>query len=1085
MLSACPSCGKRNQPGAKFCSECGAGLTARPEASPRRRVSASPMTTARAEASGERRQLTIMFCDLVGSTTLASRLDPEDMREVIGACLRMVTDVVKSLGGYAARYVGDGALIYFGYPQAHEDDAERAIQAGLQIIEEASALMLLEGFRPQFRVGVATGLVVVGDIVRAGAAGESDVAGETPHLAARLQTLAEPNTVVISHSTRQLAGELFAYRDLGAVALKGFAEPVQAFQVLGTTGAESRFEALRQSRQSPLVGRGEELQILERHWQQACEGQGQVVLLSGEAGIGKSRLTAMLSERAARQPHTRVRYYCSWHQQGSPFQPFITQLERAAQIVRDDSAARKLEKLQKVLTPGASPEEDLLLLADLLSVPLEERGSRLDLAPKRLRDKTMEALLRQAELLAAQRPLLMVFEDVHWIDPSSLDLLNLAIQRVPKLPILLIVTFRPEFQPPWSGPNAVALQLLPLTHDDSAALVQASAGQSQLPPAVVAEIIARADGIPLFVEELTRAVVDGPGGNGSTATAERTASHFAAVPTSLHASLMSRLDRLGEARPIALIGATIGREFSYELLSGLARKPEPILKRALDQLTASGLVHCRGTPPTATYQFKHALLHEAAYRSMLRDTRRDLHADIAGIFEADFPDTVGLRPDLLAHHCAEAGMIEKATGYWLQAGQSAFARSAIVEAISRLKKGLELAATLPEGERRYQLELGLYLYLAQALVAHTGYTSKATFDAVESARRTCDRLGEPPELAAVLTGQWAYSLISNELATATRRSAELLSLGLARRNRIWTLLGHRSSGVTDFARGRFVEARASLEHAKGLYEPADQATYTALGVQDAQVVMTAYLSWILIYLGFLDQGRSMREQALAEATAMNQAYSMAHALNGLAFTELQLGEPRAALKTLEKLERLNEEHALAYYRAFVLIFRGWALADLGEVSGGIKLIEYGISAYRAAGAHLYTTTFYRWLASAYRRAGDYRQGLKQLEEATRIAVASEAHGDEGEIHRVRAELLLDLNDPDGAERSYLAALEASARRGAKQWELRAATGLARLLAERNQRERGRALLGNVHGWFTEGFDTPDLKAATELLAQLA
>ena len=609
-------------------------------------------------AGAERRQLTVMFCDLVGSTALSAQLDPEDLRGIIGAYHRCVSGTVEGFGGYVARYMGDGVLIYFGYPQAHEDDAERATRCALAVIDHVSQLKLTEKLHA--RVGIATGLVVVG-----GEVVEHDVIGETPNLAARLQALAEPDAVVIAAGTRRLVGNLFEYHDLGAVEVKGIAGPVPAWQVLRPSAVESRFEALRGSALTPLVGRDEEIDLLLRRWARAKAGYGQVVLVSGEAGIGKSRIAAALVERLHAEPYLRLRYFCSPYHQDSALYPFIDQLGRASGFTRDDPPAAKLEKLQAVLALAAPPDEDLAFLADLLSLPASERHPLPNLTPQRKKERTLEALIRQLEGLARRQPVLTVFEDAHWIDPTSRELLDLTVERVRSLPVLLVVTFRPEFQPPWTGqPQVTMLALNRLDRHERTALVAQIAGGKALPDEVVAQIADRTDGVPLFVEELTRSVLESGvvREESDCYVLDRALPPFA-IPTTLHDSLMARLDRLASVPLVAQIGAAIGRQFPYVLLHAVSDLPEDELRAALARLVASELVFQRGAPPDVVYTFKHALVQDAAHGSLLRSTRQQLHAQIAEALGAHSPELMDTQPELFAQHYTEAGLVEKSVAY--------------------------------------------------------------------------------------------------------------------------------------------------------------------------------------------------------------------------------------------------------------------------------------------------------------------------------------------------------------------------------------------------------------------------------------
>src|SRR6185437_2989506 len=683
-----------------------------------RAVAAVSAPGAPAQVEAERRQLTVMFCDLVGSTALSTRHDPEDLRVLIGDYHGAVAETVGRFHGFVAKYMGDGVLIYFGYPQAHEDDAEQAVRAAFAVIEAVSLLAAREDLR--VRLGIATGLAVVGDLIGEGAAQERGVVGETPNLAARLQALATPNTLVIAEATRRQIGELFELQDLGPQQLAGFAEPQRVWRVLDESGVVSRFEALR-SGETPLVGRDEEIELLRRRWEQAIGGEGRVVLISGEPGIGKSRLAAALSAHLESEPHTRLRYFCSPHHQDSALYPFKSQLERAAGFGRDDTADAKLGKLRALLAPGSRDDDEIALLSELLS--LCSSAADVNLSPQRKREKLLEALLNQLEAEARHRPVLMIFEDIHWIDPTSRELLDLCVDRVRHLPALLAITFRPEFQPPWDGRSHVLnLALNRLGERDGEALVHKLASNASLAPDVIAEIVERTDGVPLFVEELTKAVLESASQSDRVTAVLGAASPAAQpVPATLHASLMARLDRLGPVpKEIAQIGATLGREFSYQVIEAVAQRPERELRAALGQLRAARLLFCRGAPPHATYLFKHALVQDAAYGTLLRRRRQELHGRVAAALETQFADLAERQPELLARHLTAAGDTERAAHQWLTAGQHAAAQSAYLEAIAHLERGLGLLHSLPESADRHGCDIDLQLALAGCLLTAKG-----------------------------------------------------------------------------------------------------------------------------------------------------------------------------------------------------------------------------------------------------------------------------------------------------------------------------------------------------------------------------
>jgi class 3 adenylate cyclase/tetratricopeptide (TPR) repeat protein len=814
-------------------------------------------------AEAERRQLTVLFCDLVGSTELSARLDPEEMREVMRAYQIAVAGEVATFEGHVAKFMGDGVLAFFGYPKAHEDDAERAVRAGLAITGRIGDLST-GGRKLTARIGIATGPVVVGDLIGEGAAQEEAVVGETPNLAARLQTLAEPDSVVIAPGTRRLIGGLFELADFGVHGLKGFAEPVRAWRVVGAGAAESRFEALRGRHLIPLVGREEELHLLLARWRRAADGEGQIVLLSGEAGIGKSRIVQALREQLAGQPYTPLSHYCSPYHTASALYPIISLLERAACFTRDDSPEARLDKLESLLAQGTEQlAETVPLIADVLGIAAGERHPSPNLSPQRKAQRTLEVLVDQVEGLASRQPVLALYEDVHWIDPTTLAALGLLIERVQRLPVLVLLTFRPEFVPPWSGHAHVThLSLARLTRRHGTAIVARLAAGKALPEKVLDEIVARTDGIPLFVEELTKAVLE-------SGLLKEAGDHYElagplpplAIPCTLQDSLMARLDRLAPVKEVAQIGAVIGREFGHQLLTAVLPSPEKRLNDALDQLVASELVFRRGTPPEATYSFKHALVQEAAYNSLLKSRRQQLHGRIASVMEQRFPDIANTQPELVAHHYTEAGCHEPAITYWQQASDRALQHWANQEAIGHLTRALALLSTQPDTIERWQRELALQAALGVPLMAVKGYADPDVEHTYARALELYRQVGDSPELDRVLPGLFLYCLNRSELNTAAEVGEQLLNLADRQQAPLLCFEAHFAVGSAALWRGEFATAQQHFERSDALSTTLPHGAQLLRGVQDSTKAYLSVAPLSLWMLGYPDQAVQKDQEA--------------------------------------------------------------------------------------------------------------------------------------------------------------------------------------------------------------------------------
>jgi len=1038
--------------------------------------------------TAERRQVTVMFSDLVGSTALSARMDPEDLRELISAYHKCVADAVRRFGGFVAQYLGDGVLVYFGYPEAHEDDAERAVRTGLELI--AAVIALKTPASLQTRVGIATGLVVVGDLMTgSGEAHERGIVGETPNLAARLQGIAAPNTVVIAEATRRLLGNLFELKDLGARDLKGIAEPLRAWVALRASTVESRFEALHAAGLTALVGREEEIELLRRRWSKTKTGDGQVVLLSGEAGIGKSRLTAALLESLAPEPHTRLRYFCSPQHTDSAFYPIIGQMERSAGLLHDDTREQKLDKLDALLAQTSTSIQNAALIAGMLSLPNDGRYPALELTPQQRRQKTLEALTAQMKTLSRQKPVLMIFEDAQWADPTSLEAFSRAVDRIRTLRVLLLVTFRPEFDAPWVGrPYVTALTINRLAEHEASAMIDRVVGDSQLSASIRQDIIERTDGIPLFVEEMTKAVLEAGSETAAARAIAAVPSPALAVPASLYASLMARLDRLGApVKELAQIAAAIGREFSHVLLASVVRQRETELSSALDRLIAAGLLFRRGVPPHATYLFKHALVQDAAYGTLLRETRRQLHGRIAKALDDHFPDTVETQPELIAHHCAQAGLNRQAIEYLGLAGQRAIERSSNPEAIGHLKRALEMLHSLPADLEHAQVALKLEVMLAQAMIASKGYSSPETMEVLLRAKKIITEATETSQRFTILYGTWACYYVGGEVNKQHVAATEFLSEAETHDDTAALCLAHRVLGTTYLTMGEFSAARKHLERAQGLYDPDHHLRYRFQYGQDIGTTVMCYLSWALWHLGYVDQASQLASKAVNRAEEISHphslVYTLCHARGMMDVFRRQSDDTKSYAGVVTSL---CLEHAFPFWAAGGQIFGGWADINQGEVDAGVDELIRGLAAWRKTGARLWLPTFLALEAEGHFKAGRNQTALHSIEQALATSDETGERWAIAEILRVKAHLLLATGRrrPQEIEGLLIESLEIARRQQALCWELRTSCDLARLWQEQGRSKEALQLLRTIYGRFTEGFETTDLRHAKVLIEGL-
>jgi class 3 adenylate cyclase/predicted ATPase len=1042
-------------------------------------------------AAPERRQLTVMFCDLVGSTALSARLDPEELREVIAAYHGSVAESVRRFDGFVAKYMGDGVLSYFGYPRAHEDDAERAVRAAVDIVDAVGRLDTPGIGELQVRIGIATGLVVVGDLIGEGPSQEQAVVGEPPNLAARLQGLAEPGTVVIAPATRRLLGNLFRLRALGREKVKGLSEPVAAWAVEGVAPAEGRFEAVRSGRLTGFVGREHEFGLLMERWKLAQDGDGQVVLLSGEPGIGKSRILSEVRGRLETQGATSLRLQCSPYYVNSAFYPIIDNFEYALRFARDDTTEQKLDKLEALLVGQYSrPREDVRFIASMLSIPCEERYGAIAMTPQKFKDETLRTLADTTEAIARRQPTVMLFEDLHWADATTLEVIDLLIHRVRNIPLLVVLTYRPEFSSRWSHYGHVtALTLSELTRPQCGAMLSWLAGGKALPTDLSDQILGKTVGVPLFVEELTKSILESANLRDAGDRWEYAGPAGAlAVPLTLRDSLMARLDRFTPVKEIAQIGAAIGREFSYELIAAVAPHSGPALDQALAQLTASGLAYQRGTPPDAVYTFKHALVQDAAYDSLLRRRRQELHGRIARVIEERWPHIEAAEPELLAHHYTEAKLPPKAIPLWQKAGSLALGRMTLTEAIAHLNKGLELVAALPPSAERDGSELDLRTLLGPARMALNGWPAQEVWDSVHPALGLAHSLRRNDALLPIFSGLFNNVLTRGRLAESLLWVTQAMEAAETYCDPDLLIFGHNAAVAAHYWLGNPVNVREHAERLLTLYDEERHGHLVGIGNHDPKTIGLMYLALSTWMLGHPEQAETILDAAHDHARRCGHPFDLGYALTVGAHLFDFLREPDEWLKRIEEADRVCRENSLPFVtQSMVPMHSGIALTRKGKVAEGMALLERGLAIWEAGGGRNYSPYCKSVLAEGMAQRGDLEGALDLIGE---VITQIERPGWEerwyyAEILRIKGWLLALTGDPEAAERAYIASLDWARTQQARSWELRTATSYARLMRDRGRVAEAHELLAPIYGWFTEGFDTKDLKDAKALLVEMA
>lgn len=1054
-----------------------------------------PASTASIKPKGkaERRQLTVMFCDLVGSTELSSKMDPEEFRELITVYQETCTKAIGGLGGYIARYLGDGLLVYFGYPEAHEDDAERAVRAGLDTIKAMQALSdeleKRKDFRLEVRIGVATGNVVVGDIVGEGASQESTALGDTPNLAARLQSLATPNSIVIAPATRDILGGLFVYQDLGNHELKGISAPVNAFQVLRLEESESRFDSARSRKLSPLIGRDEQFQILRRRWQLAQDGDGQVVLMSGDAGIGKSRIIQALREKLHDEPYFSLRHQCSQYHKNSALYPISSRLERAVGFKREDSDSLKLDMLEEVLAQATdTPAEIAPLFATLLSISGDNRYPAIDLSPEQFKDQILGALGNQLFGLARSQPVLCIFEDIHWSDSTTLEYLDSIVEQLANYRVLLVLTSRTDFQSSWTGEaHVTSINLNKLSNKTSAELISNLTANKPLPVDVARQIIEKTDGIPLFIEELTRIVLE------SELIREEDDRYVLdgpllqlAIPSTLQDSLMARLDRLAEARDIAQIGAVLGREFSHELIQMIAGIPETELEDRLALLIDADLIFRRGTPPEAMYFFKHALIQDTAYESLLKSRRQQLHASIAHTLENSFPDVIEKQPEFAAFQFFEAGLIESAINYWHQAGRQANQRSANVEAYRHFSSALTAIDTIDAELRDDNLKLDLLVESVAPLIAVKGYSAAEVHEIYAKVSEVAANLNDTPNIFPALYARWSSEFTSGFIPKAMKYAEEFLEMANKQNARLATVTAERCIATILSMDGRPAEALQKMRQVTdNINSMGHQESALTYG-RDNLVVTRCYHALALATCGYPAQSREIYEAGLDRALELDhtQTLVLAHVI-GAGLTSTVLRDVESLEHHANTITTIVDRSPMALWEHAPRMLAGNRALFNGDFQSSADLLQSTIDAFDRMNFHLWKPVNLCHLGEALIGLGNPEAALESVNQGLQEIEFGRDRWYEAELLRTRSRALEKKNEsPEKVVASYQSALVVAENQTAKLFELRAALDLAGFLRNSGDSNKAYNILKPVFKWFKEGFDETDLTLAATLLDEL-
>jgi class 3 adenylate cyclase/predicted ATPase len=1079
----CSECGSDSAPTAKFCGECGVPLNA-PIAAP----SSKKARIQSRDVVGERRHLTVLFCDLVGSTEISARLDPEEWREIEADYHRVAAEAITRFGGYVAKYLGDGIMAYFGWPEAHDNNAERAVRAGLAIVDAVGALSLRDGqggrAKLSVRIGIDRGNVVIGE----GGGGGSEAFGDAARIAARLQSAADSDAVIVTPAVNRLIAGLFVVEERGAHQLDGITEPLALYRVIRLSSVRNRLAASMVRGLTPFVGRNDETRFLWSRWERASDGQGQMVLISGEAGIGKSRLVRQFRQQLAETPHLWLECAGSPYFQNTPFYPIADMLQQGFARRGDGSDAAQLSELERDLErAGLKPAEAVPLVAPMLNLSVDEQYPPLTLSPEQYRKRLLTTLA--AWFFGAEQSVVMAVEDLHWFDASSLELLQLLIEQAATASVMLVCTTRPEFRAPWSlRTHHTQFTLNRLSDPHVRELVANVVAHSALSVETIEKVVERTGGVPLFVEELTRAVLEK--GGGEPALHE--------IPANLHDSLMARLDRVGPAKEVAQIAAVVGREFSYELLLAVSTIPADDLQAALMKLADAELIYTTGIPPTAAYTFKHTLIRDAAYDALLKSKRKQVHDRVARVLEMQSGRARETQPEIIAHHYSEAGIAPLAISYWHKAGQRASQGSAGEEAIAHLSRGLELIEGLPDTPERSAVELALLTTLGPVLIATKGYAAPEVGTVYDRARELCRQAENSPQLPIVIFGLFAFYVVRADHEKALSLARDLLSLAESAQDRAVLLQAHNALGLVHFFRGDFGSAREHLEQCFALYDVEQHRSLTfSYAGQDPGVTSSVFLAWASQTTGYPDQAQKRSHDALDLAQLLSHPYSLVYARGIAAALHHYRKEEESTRVLADASLGLATEHGFPFWAAFQTILLGWVLVKRGKTDEGIAQMSRGMEAYWATGAELLRPYLIGVFAEGLAEKGSTERGLVLLAEALEAVEKTGERFYEAELYRQKGELLFrscggGLEPVDSAqtsrareiERCFLTAISVADRQQAKWFELLAATSLARLWLRQGRKKEAQVMLSKTYSWFTEGFDSAAVKDARVLLDQL-